>query len=338
MGKEAWLGMTEQTPTPDLVRPETNGEADGPLVELEAEDAVDVSREAPSKVRLFVLIHQGRQDEDTPLSSIGYPLVTLVRRLLDGAIAKAGNPSKENIELDLWLDSPGGSADAAFKLVLLFQSRASKFRVIVPDYAKSAATLLALGADEIYMTPTAELGPLDAQVEYEQGGITISALDIADSLDHLFKTAMTMVLSGGGWIVQTTHLSRKETLAGILDFVSKFMTPIVSQLDPSMIHRAASQLQVARDYAERLLEHRPLDAKAVARHLVSHYPSHGFVICSGEAEELGLPVFLANEYDHWAVAETIFEDFELSPHDRVQVHTEDTLSKLAEDAEGGDDD
>ena len=39
-----------------------------------------------------------------------------------------------------------------------------RVRVIVPDYAKSAGTLMALGADRIIMSETSELGPIDPQV------------------------------------------------------------------------------------------------------------------------------------------------------------------------------
>ena len=77
---------------------------------------------------------------------------------------------KECTEIDVWLDSPGGKANAAYKIALLLRSRAAKLRVVVSDYAKSAATLLVLAADEIYMAGAAELGPLDAQIGYEKAG------------------------------------------------------------------------------------------------------------------------------------------------------------------------
>lgn len=55
--------------------------------------------------------------------------------------------------IDLLLHSPGGNIDAAEKLIALIRKRAGKaqVRVVIPDYAKSAATLMALGADAILM-------------------------------------------------------------------------------------------------------------------------------------------------------------------------------------------
>ena len=38
------------------------------------------------------------------------------------------------------------------------------FRIIVPDFAKSAGTLMVLGADKVVMSDTSELGPIDPQI------------------------------------------------------------------------------------------------------------------------------------------------------------------------------
>ena len=57
--------------------------------------------------------------------------------------------------IDLLLHTPGGDVDAAEKLITLVRSAAGEdgqLRVIVPDYAKSAGTLMALGANAIVMS------------------------------------------------------------------------------------------------------------------------------------------------------------------------------------------
>ena len=72
---------------------------------------------------------------------------------------------KENIGLDLLLQSPGGDIDKAENIVYMCRNRFSSFRVIVPESAKSAATLIALAADSIIMGYTSELGPIDPQIE-----------------------------------------------------------------------------------------------------------------------------------------------------------------------------
>ena len=68
--------------------------------------------------------------------------------------------------VDLLLHTGGGDIDAAEKLIGMVRRKVgtSRLRVIVPDYAKSAGTLIALGADSIIMSDTSELGPIDPQV------------------------------------------------------------------------------------------------------------------------------------------------------------------------------
>ena len=71
---------------------------------------------------------------------------------------------RSGADIDLLLQSPGGDIDIAEKLVYLCRARAKAFRMIVPESAKSAATLIALAGDVIVMSDTSELGPIDPQV------------------------------------------------------------------------------------------------------------------------------------------------------------------------------
>lgn len=66
-------------------------------------------------------------------------------------------------KLDLFLYSRGGHSDVPWALVSMFReyAREGSFSVLVPYRAHSAATVIALGADEIVMTKKAELGPID---------------------------------------------------------------------------------------------------------------------------------------------------------------------------------
>ncbi len=75
------------------------------------------------------------------------------------------NPPVDRI--DLFLVSNGGDGTVPWRLVALIREFARSFRVLVPYRAYSAASLLALGADEIIMHPFGELGPIDPQVSNE---------------------------------------------------------------------------------------------------------------------------------------------------------------------------
>jgi len=68
-------------------------------------------------------------------------------------------------ELLLLINSPGGDALAAERIVNVCRSFSdSGFKAVVPSMAKSAATMVCLGADEIIMSKTSELGPIDPQI------------------------------------------------------------------------------------------------------------------------------------------------------------------------------
>jgi hypothetical protein len=70
----------------------------------------------------------------------------------------------EEDELDLVLHSPGGSPEAAEQMLDYLRSQFRYIRALVPLQAKSAATMLALGCDEIVMGLHSELGPIDPQI------------------------------------------------------------------------------------------------------------------------------------------------------------------------------
>lgn len=97
--------------------------------------------------------------------------------------------------LCLILDSPGGDALAAERIVRICREYSGgEFEVMVPRRAKSAATMLAFGANKIYMTPTSTLGPIGTQVLRREPDGTLeqySAHAIIKSYDELMKKAIS---------------------------------------------------------------------------------------------------------------------------------------------------
>lgn len=72
-------------------------------------------------------------------------------------------------KLDIILHSPGGSAEATEALVSFLRSRFDDIRVIVPHVAMSAATIWACAANRVTMGTHSFLGPIDAQMVFDQG-------------------------------------------------------------------------------------------------------------------------------------------------------------------------
>jgi len=67
-------------------------------------------------------------------------------------------------KISLFLYSRGGDINIAWSLCNLIRSYCEEFIVVIPNRAHSAATLLSLGADKIYMTKQATLSPVDPSV------------------------------------------------------------------------------------------------------------------------------------------------------------------------------
>jgi hypothetical protein len=185
----------------------------------------------------------------------------------------------------LLIESPGGDAHLAYQIARLFQRRASQFTVIVPRCAKSAATLIALGATELIMGRDAEIGPLDVQMydpEREESG---SALNAVQSLERLNAFSMAAVDQLMPQLIRRAGKKVDTLLPLVLNYVVSFVKPLLEKIDAVDYTKKSRELKVAEQYAIRLMKSRYtwLKAKAVAGSLVEKFPTHGFVIDRDEA-------------------------------------------------------
>lgn len=91
--------------------------------------------------------------------------------------------------LRIILNSPGGDGNTAEKIVDMCRNYCKKMELIIPNMAKSAATIVALGSDEIIMGYCSEIGPIDAQVPIVIDGIPrfISAQSFINAKQSLIK-------------------------------------------------------------------------------------------------------------------------------------------------------
>lgn len=64
-------------------------------------------------------------------------------------------------QIDLFLHSTGGQTEIPWRLITLIREFCDRFAVLIPAVAYSAATHLAMGANEIVMGPLSELSPVD---------------------------------------------------------------------------------------------------------------------------------------------------------------------------------
>ena len=170
--------------------------------------------------------------------------------------------------IDLYILSPGGYAHPAYKIARLFQNYSKeKFSVLIPYYAKSAATILSLGADEIVMGPASELGPIDPQLFIPNSHST-STLALKEALDYITKA-----------------IKKDPKLAALY-------IPLLDKLDLITLGHFEREIKSAKQYGKVLLTSRnknPLtekNAEEIAGKFVQEYKNHSFVIDGKTADSL----------------------------------------------------
>jgi hypothetical protein len=175
--------------------------------------------------------------------------------------------------IDLLLHTPGGDVDSAEKLIGMVRKKVGddgQLRVIVPDFAKSAGTLMALGANSIVMSDCSELGPIDPQVV------------IPDSNGN---TAVHSVLS---YLIAYNEAKKA--------FAKTPNNPVLQltfeRFDPIIVKKFETIEKRARMFAEDLLKPRGTLYTAIVSKLmdIDQYPSHGQMIGWEAAVEMGLNV------------------------------------------------
>ena len=174
----------------------------------------------------------------------------------------------------MFLHSGGGDIHTAYKLVKLFQ-RCCEYRSLIPEYAKSAATLVAIGADKILMSPIAELGPLDPIIQLGEEGIRIPGFAIRNApkiLENEIKSCKDP---------EVRRLKAEHILG-----------PIAVKIDPYLLADVYDTPELAMNYGKKILQARRYSASSaerICKRLTElGHPSHGYVIGIEEAKELGL--------------------------------------------------
>jgi len=119
----------------------------------------------------------------------GHPRVLLQNSDADMLEEVLQNYEIGNRQLALILNCPGGDGLAAERIITICRSFSKRgYTVIVPKQAKSAATMICLGAKEIIMSNTSELGPIDPQISLD-GKNSYAAHEIIESYEGLMALA-----------------------------------------------------------------------------------------------------------------------------------------------------
>ena len=176
-------------------------------------------------------------------------------------------------DLHVILATPGGDGETAIRLVRQAQSRCKALTVIVPDQAKSAGTLLVLGADHIYMGPTSDLGPVDPQFLLADG-----SLGAARAIIAAVEDAETRIQANP----QTYPLH-----AALLADISALM---VQQARDALARTTDQMTEALSCVRTRTREDVATLAAKLHGPLIGETQSHGATISAKDARSFDLPV------------------------------------------------
>ncbi|MEM1600804.1 MAG: hypothetical protein QW339_02380 [Sulfolobales archaeon] len=122
--------------------------------------------EAMFNSKVITLIH--RQER---ISLFGIPIYKFIDIEDSEDVLRAIRTTPPNKGIVLIMHTPGGLMLAASQIALALKRHPGRKIVIVPHYAMSGGTLIALAADEIIMDPDAVLGPVDPQLGTQMGSL-----------------------------------------------------------------------------------------------------------------------------------------------------------------------
>lgn len=177
-----------------------------------------------------------------------------------------------NETIYVFIKSSGGSGQVSLRLVSLLRQHCNNLVVLAPLECASAATMIALGANEIQMGPTAYLTAVDTSLNHALSPIDRDNDRVSVSLDELARVVRL-------WQAQASG-------SGENPYKSLFAH--VHPLVIGAVDRAESlSIMLCRD----LLAHHISDeavASQIAATLNSRYPSHSYPILLAEARKIGL--------------------------------------------------
>lgn len=191
----------------------------------------------------------------------------------------------KKIELvDLFLYSREGSVEIPWRIISMLREYSERVAFLVPYKAHSAATMIALGCDEIVAGKKAELGPIDPALNIRDGG---------DGTAAQMEIRVEDVMSYVNFLREKAELTDQSALGQNIMALGNQITPTIL----GSIYRTHSHI---RQVAEKLLKSHsePLEKaqiKRIIEELAEKIYLHGHAVSRTEAASVGLPVVEPND-------------------------------------------
>jgi len=176
--------------------------------------------------------------------------------------------------LYLFIKSSGGNGQESLRMVSLLRQYCKNLIALVPLECASAATMIALGANEIHMGPTAYLTAVDTSLNHALSPIDRDNDRVSVSLDELTRVIRL-------WRAQEPTL-QENPYKSLFAYVHPLVIGAVDRAESLSIMLCHELLKFhIRDSKK---------AQQIAATLNSKYPSHSYPILLDEARAIGLSV------------------------------------------------
>lgn len=188
-------------------------------------------------------------------------------------------------KLDLYIETPGGSGEAAEEIVCFLRKKFKEINFVISGEAKSAGTIMVLSGDKISMTESGSLGPIDAQVRV--GRSQQSAFDYMDWIKKKRNQAARSGKLNPFDATMVAQISPGE-LRGV-DNALNFAQDLVVKWLPKYLFRNWKESKEGKIVTQVMKEKK---AKKVVNSLINHnkWRSHGRSIKIDDLEMIGLPI------------------------------------------------
>ncbi len=178
-------------------------------------------------------------------------------------------------DISLFIKSNGGDVEASLRLVNLMREYNKCIHALVPLESASAATMIALGADDIQMGPLAHLTAIDSSLVHDMSPIDErNNRRVSVSQDELAR------------IVSLWNANSKEHHSNPYTDIFLYIHPLVV----GAIDRSSSlSIKICKEILSFHIKDEA-ECDRISKLLNSDYPSHSYPITAREAKRLGLNV------------------------------------------------
>ena len=276
--------------------------------------------------------------------NVQYPVAVIKSGIDDDTLEEIIKqlPEEKAELLYLVIDTYGGDPSIGYRIMKMLQGQYETIVAIIPNVAYSTGTLMALGADIIYMHPSASLGPLDTQIQHPNDGGQISSLEIRENLNTLSGSALSYATSFYRRMRSDMQIGKVHASKLAFEAAIKVVQPIAEKIDPIYLQMSMRTSRVGQSYAARLLKARmhkdyPAVADKVSSFLANSYDYHGYAIMIDEArDELLLNVEPLEELTEWIGG--IEKQYEDTRENAVQIYIDqEDVSDVNREAAGDQD-